>query len=243
MPDTRVPDPPPVTDATNSAARLALVGLIVLSVGGAFSYVGGWLSPRQVTQARLIDEFERINGVHAGFRRNHAKGVGFSGYFESNGAGARLSKAAVFQRGRAQVVGRFSIAGGRPQIADADDTTRSMALSFALPHGEEWRTGMNNMPVFVANTGEAFFGLLSATSPDPKTGKPNPESVKAFLAAHPETARALTAIKAHTVLAFSLFFAFVAHLGAVLYHTLVLHDGLLRRMLPWRSRSADSDRS
>jgi cytochrome b561 len=48
---------------------------------------------------------------------------------------------------------------------------------------------------------------------------------------------------AHTVLAFSLFFAFMAHLSAVLYHTLVLHDGLLRRMLPWRSRSADSDRS
>jgi cytochrome b561 len=40
--------------------------------------------------------------------------------------------------------------------------------------------------------------------------------------------------KSHTVLAYLLFFAFVGHLSAVLFHTLVLRDGLLRRMAPWR---------
>jgi cytochrome b561 len=40
--------------------------------------------------------------------------------------------------------------------------------------------------------------------------------------------------KTHTVLAYLLFFAFVAHFGAVLYHTLILRDGLFKRMAPWR---------
>jgi cytochrome b561 len=42
--------------------------------------------------------------------------------------------------------------------------------------------------------------------------------------------------KTHTLLAFALFFAFLAHLGAVLFHTLVLRDGLLSRMVPWSVR-------
>jgi cytochrome b561 len=39
---------------------------------------------------------------------------------------------------------------------------------------------------------------------------------------------------AHTVLAYLLFFAFLAHLSAVLFHTLIVRDGLLRRMASWR---------
>src|SRR5580692_9334101 len=42
--------------------------------------------------------------------------------------------------------------------------------------------------------------------------------------------------KAHTILAYLLFMTFLAHAGAVLFHTLVLRDGLLNRMLPWRVR-------
>ncbi|MDE1170171.1 MAG: cytochrome b [Verrucomicrobium sp.] len=36
--------------------------------------------------------------------------------------------------------------------------------------------------------------------------------------------------KAHTVLAYLFFGTFLAHLGAVLFHTFVIRDGLLRRM-------------
>jgi cytochrome b561 len=43
---------------------------------------------------------------------------------------------------------------------------------------------------------------------------------------------------AHTVLAYLLFFAFTAHLAGVLFHTLVLRDRLLRRMLPSKSEGA-----
>ena len=40
--------------------------------------------------------------------------------------------------------------------------------------------------------------------------------------------------RTHTVLAYLLFLTFLAHLGAVLFHTLVERDGLFSRMAPWR---------
>jgi len=44
--------------------------------------------------------------------------------------------------------------------------------------------------------------------------------------------------RAHTALAYLLFFTVMAHLGAVLFHTLVMRDGLLNRMVPWRMQTA-----
>ena len=38
----------------------------------------------------------------------------------------------------------------------------------------------------------------------------------------------------HTVLAYLLFLMFLAHFGAILFHTLIMRDGLFGRMAPWR---------
>ena len=43
--------------------------------------------------------------------------------------------------------------------------------------------------------------------------------------------------RTHTYLAYLLFLAFVAHFGAILFHTLVVRDGMLSRMLPGRARA------
>jgi cytochrome b561 len=43
--------------------------------------------------------------------------------------------------------------------------------------------------------------------------------------------------QAHTILAYLFFLAFIAHFGAVLFHTLIVRDGLLSRMLPGRARA------
>jgi cytochrome b561 len=43
--------------------------------------------------------------------------------------------------------------------------------------------------------------------------------------------------KAHTLLAYLLFLAFIAHFGAILFHTLIVRDGMLSRMAPWRAPS------
>ena len=54
---------------------------------------------------------------------------------------------------------------------------------------------MINLPVFVVRTAEAFCEMLIASKPDPATGQPDPAKMKAFLAGHPETVKALAIIK------------------------------------------------
>ena len=178
-------------------AKLATIGVIVAGFAGSFAWAGGgWFSPGRLDQARVIDTFEAVNGQHLGFRRNHAKGVCLVGYFDSNGAGARYSKAQVFQQGRIPVFGRFALAGGMPRTPDNPAAVRSMALNFNLPNGEVWRTGMNDIPVFAVKNVQGFHDQLLANQPDPRTGKPDPAKVEAFLDAYPETRQAMALIKA-----------------------------------------------
>lgn len=188
----------PLTPAA-TLARLAVIGVVTLGVAGAFAYVGGWLSPGRLTPARLVGAFQEVNGTHPGFRRNHAKGVCVSGWFESTGAAVPLSKAGIFAPGRVPVIGRFALAGGMPMQADSPATVRSMALRFVPAGGEEWRTGMNNIPVFPVNSAQGFYDQLLASRPDPATGKPDPAAMPQFLARHPEAARALALIKSRAV--------------------------------------------
>lgn len=171
--------------------RLAVIGVAVLIVVGCFAFVGGWFSPHRLTQARIIDTFQEVNGIWPGFRRNHAKGVCIAGHFDSNGQGVRLSKAAVFRSGQLPVIGRFSLAGGQPYMPDGPAEVRAMGLAFRPPDGEEWRTAMIDIPVFIVKDAQGFTEQLLASRPDPATGKPDPVKMKDFVARHPETARAL----------------------------------------------------
>ena len=43
--------------------------------------------------------------------------------------------------------------------------------------------------------------------------------------------------KAHTILAYLFFLTFLAHFGAILFHTLIVRDGILKRMAPWKISS------
>jgi len=45
--------------------------------------------------------------------------------------------------------------------------------------------------------------------------------------------------RAHTVLAYVLFLAFLAHFGAILFHTLIVRDRILLRMVPWNVRARE----
>ncbi|HLY54680.1 MAG TPA: catalase family peroxidase [Stellaceae bacterium] len=174
----------------------AVIGVIVLGIAAAFAWVAGWLSPERLSPARMVDTLESLDGTHAGFRRAHAKGVCVAGTFESNGAGVKLSRAAVFRPGKVPVIGRFALASGVPDLDDGGIPVRSLALRFLPPGGDEWRTGMNNIPVFVARDAASFRELSLAARPDPATGKPDPDRMKAFLGTHPETAHAFQMIGA-----------------------------------------------
>src|ERR1700752_2913420 len=42
--------------------------------------------------------------------------------------------------------------------------------------------------------------------------------------------------KTPTILAYLFFLTFLAHFGAILFHTLIVRDGILKRMAPWNIR-------
>lgn len=171
--------------------RYILIVIVIAAVAGAFAWVADWIhwpgSEPALTPVRMIDAFEDSTGRHAGFRRNHAKGVCVSGYFDSNGNGAALSRASVFERGRTAVIGRLSTPGGSPAQDDADASVRSFALLFSLRNAEQWRTAMNSVPVFQVATPQALYEQLVALRPDARTGQPDPAKLSAFFAKHPET--------------------------------------------------------
>jgi len=72
---------------------------------------------------------------------------------------------------------------------------RALAVQFQLPDGEEWRTAMINLPVFPVQNVQQFTEQLVASAPDSATGKPDPTKMKAFVAAHPATAKAIQLIQ------------------------------------------------
>lgn len=194
----RVPLPErqkPALSRNSIGLRLAGIGVVVLVAAGAFAYVGGYLDPQRLTPDKLVNRLEHNNGVFPGLRRNHPKGVCVAGYFESNGAGAALSSAQVFSASRTPVTGRFALPTGNPYSADSAAPIRSLALRFTQADGQQWRTGMNAMPVFPVGTPQAFYDLLQATAPDPKTGKPDPAKPPAFFGSHPETGPFLAWVK------------------------------------------------
>ncbi|MBV4535869.1 catalase family peroxidase [Pseudomonas urmiensis] len=169
------------------AWRLAGIGAGLLAVSAGFAYAAGWIGSPALTPQRIIDTFEAQAGHHPGYRKNHAKGVCVSGYFQSSGQAASLSSARVFAQPRVPVIGRFAIGGANPSTPDTGVPVRSLALQFSSDDGQVWRTGMNNPPVLAVSTPEAFYEQVLAMTPDPATRKPDPARMQAFFAAHPES--------------------------------------------------------
>lgn len=186
--------PPPLSRRA-VVLRFGLIAFVLLIIVLALVYVGGWWAPQRLTAQRLVNQLQANAGVFPGYRRNHAKGVCVAGYFDSNGQAQTYSVAQVFAPGRTPVVGRFAIPGGNPYAPDSSVPIRSFALRFTQANGQQWRTGMNSMPVFPVATPQAFYALLQAQQPDPATGKPDHAKVAAFFAAHPETAAFLAWVK------------------------------------------------
>ncbi|MBP2454802.1 catalase family peroxidase [Mycolicibacterium lutetiense] len=175
---------------------IAAVGGFLAADLGAVLYARGPLGSRsRLTPQAFVDAFHEVAGVHRGYRLNHAKGIAVSGFFDSNGAGEEVTKAAVFRAGRTPLVGRFSVPGGNPTVSDTTAAPRGLGLAIGYPGGRQWRTAMLNLPVFQDNSVQGFYDRLLASKPVPDTGKADPAAMARFLTAHPETARAMSTIK------------------------------------------------
>lgn len=172
---------PPSTRST--PARLVLIAAVVAGVGAAFAYTAGWFTPNRLTPARIVDVLAPPGGPALGFRRNHAKGICFTGTFEANGAGSALSKAQLFTAGTYAVTGRFNLAVQDPKAVDGKARVRALSLRIRTPDGQEWRSAMLDAPFFPVATPQAFYALQVATA-----NKADPDAMKKFAAAHPEIA-------------------------------------------------------
>lgn len=161
---------------------LAVIAIVVGAGAAAFAYTAGWLSPQRLTPTQLVDALAPPSGPSLGHRRNHAKGICFTGEFEANGAGSVLSKAQVFVRGQYPVLGRFNLATPDANAPDATVRVRGLGIRIATPDGEEWRSAMIDPPVFLASTPQSFYELLLALK------SKDADAVKNFVAAHPEFA-------------------------------------------------------
>lgn len=141
------------------------------------------------TPEAQINALEGVAGKQPGSRRSHAKGVCASGHFVGNAAGRDLSSASVFSGERVPVVARFSVAGGNPKASDKGKTSRGLALQMTAANGEQWLSAALSTPMFFIARMEQFVPFMQARTPDPATGKPDPDKLKAFNEANPDTTR------------------------------------------------------
>jgi catalase len=166
----------------NPLGSLLLIAVVVGIGVVAFAYTGGWLSPDRLTPGKLLAALAPPGGPALGHRRNHAKGICFTGEFASNGAGVELSQAEVFARGQYPALGRFNLATADANAADATVRVHGFGLQIATPDGQEWRMAMIDAPVFPVSTPQGFYDLqMAAKSKDP-------DAMKTFIAAHSEFA-------------------------------------------------------
>ncbi len=161
---------------------LVLIAVVIGAGAAAFAYTAGWFSPQRLTPDKLVDALTPPTGEPLGHRRNHAKGICFTGVFEANGAGSALSQAQVFARGQYPVLGRFNLATADPNAPDATVRVRGMGLQISTPDGQEWRSAMIDPPFFPVSTPQAFYELLIASA------SKDPNAMKTFAGAHPEIA-------------------------------------------------------
>lgn len=138
----------------------------------------------EATPEQIVDTLNAIFGKHK-VRSSHAKGQCVKGTFKPSAEAAGLTKSASLSK-EVAVLGRFSIGGGNPKVPDA---TKAAVKGFAFrldPDGKSSDFAFINTPVQFAKSPAQFLGFLQARLPGPD-GKPDPERIKAFADANPET--------------------------------------------------------
>ena len=170
------------------------LGTLCLLLASAFTST---VEAQQVAPNQVVDSLVGTFGNHPGLRKNHAKGTCAEGEFVGTPEAAKYSRSLLFSGKAVPLVARFSLAGGNPDVADATRNARGLAVEFRLPDGSRQHFTMLNTPVFGAAKPDTFNDMIVAAKPDPKTGKPDPEKLKAFFASHPDAMGQASFLQSH----------------------------------------------
>ncbi len=164
--------------------RCSTTSAVAAAIAAAISF-----APQSATAAepeKIVDALGTVFGKHKA-RASGAKGQCVTGMFTPTADARQLTKSASFQK-PIPVLGRFSMGGGNPK---APDTAKPLVRGFAFKLDPNGTTPsefvMVNAPVNFAKTPAQMFGFLEARFP--ADGKQDPEKIKAFAAANPETTR------------------------------------------------------
>ncbi len=74
---------------SSKIGSLVLIAAVAAGGAAAFAYTGGFLTPKRLTPAKVVDALAPPTGPALGHRRNHAKGICFLGSLARRTARAR----------------------------------------------------------------------------------------------------------------------------------------------------------
>ena len=136
-------------------------------------------------EEQIVNQMNKVFGVHAGFRANHAKGVVAEGKFKASTEASGLSKAVLFGGTEVPVTVRFSDSTGVPNLPDGSDDANphGMAVKFHLPDGSDMDIVINSLKFFPVSTSEEFRDLLVAIAQSPPDAA-KPTKFEQFVASH-----------------------------------------------------------
>lgn len=135
----------------------------------------------------IVDGQFALGGNHPKVRASGAKGICVKGSFTPTAEAAGLSKAPHLAR-TVPVTARFSMGGSNPEISDkTKPVTRGFSMRFQDAEGDLVFVFIS-APVFGAKSPEQLLQGIDLRRPGPD-GKSDPEKIKAFAAANPETTR------------------------------------------------------
>jgi catalase len=134
----------------------------------------------------LLQQFDRIFGLHPGFRPAHAKGLLLKGSFTPAVAARSFTRAPHMSSESTPVTVRFSNSTGIPSMPDSspDANPRGMAVRFHL--GERVHTDIvaHSTDGFPTRDGKEFLEFIEAVAAT-VPGAPSPKPIEVFLRSHP----------------------------------------------------------
>ena len=189
----------PVPPVTRPLSAL-LLGAGMLCVPAAHADMS---SPDLSLAPRIVDALQNIAGPKPGLRKAHPKGVCFAGTFtpDASAAATVTRSPAYTATAPYPVIGRFSMAGPNPNAPDNAKEGRGFAVRLAPTPDNTMDLVLTSTPMFAAANPQDFLDLLLAVGPDPKTGKPDPAALPAYLKTHPAPIVQHQWLEAHPVFA------------------------------------------
>ena len=134
---------------------------------------------------QIVEAMRTLAGPHPGFRPVHAKGLVCAGTFRASAEAPGVTRAPHFAGHQVPAIVRFANANGDPDVHDGVPNVRSIAVKLQLSEGKSADILANSVEGFVARTPEELLEFLRAQLPAPDSGRPDPQALPRYLAAHP----------------------------------------------------------